>query len=180
LILDFPATSHQPLPWYALQVKCQHEFHVERELRRHHIESYLPTRQRKGWRNSVVEVPLLPGYVFARCLQEQLYGTLRFTGWLQWIVGNQNGPIEIPVEQIETLRLMIARPEVVVMNLEDVWHGGEQVEITEGPLKGSIGRVAMVKGKAHLIVSIEMLGRAVSTELDAAAVRALPDLPKAA
>ena len=188
MILEFPAPDPQPpaakLPWYALSIRPQCEFHVERELGRYKIEAYLPTRTRKHWRNTEIQTPLIPGYVFARGTPSGIYTVLRFTGWFVRLVGTGlYDPIEIPADQIETLKLMVARPKVEVMRLEDVWHGGEEVEITAGALAGSKGRVMMVKGKARLIVSIEMLGRAVSAELDADAVKALAppaELPEAA
>jgi transcription antitermination factor NusG len=167
-------------PWYAIHCRSCCEFHVERELQRHHIETYLPTRTRKGFRNSVVELPLLPPYVFARADTVEIYGVLRFTGWLIEIVGTPRGPLEIPADQVELLKLMVSRPKVEVVKLEDVWKGGEDVEITSGAFQGRRGRVAMVKGKTRLIIVLEALGRAVSVELEAEDIRIVPELPKAA
>jgi transcription antitermination factor NusG len=179
MILEFPAPGPRPpapaaqLPWFALQIRPQHEFLVARELTKLGIEHYLPTRTRKHWRMTVCETPLIPGYVFAREHAMALYAQLRWTGWLIGILGRRDGAVEIPAEEIETLRMMVSRPKVQILELSDLWHGGEEIEITAGPLTGSTGRVMMVRGKHHLVVSIEMLGRAISAELDAEAVKAL-------
>lgn len=168
-----PATAAE-LPWFALQIRPQHEFLTVRELNKHGIECYLPTRMRKHWRHTEVETPLIPGYVFAREADDVIYAALRWSGWLQSILGIRDRHTAIPAEQIETLKIMVARPKAVIVELTDIWHGGEEIEITAGPLAGCIGRVMMVRGKHHLVLEIEMLGRAISAELDAAAVRALP------
>jgi transcription antitermination factor NusG len=170
-------------PWYALAIRAQREFHIERDLIKCGIETYLPTRRKKHWRQLEIDTPLIPGYVFARGEQQLLYAALRFNPYLYHVLGDGDEPIEIPAWQIETLRLMVTKSQqpIEVTPLVELWHGGEEIEITAGPLSGTRGRVAFVKGKARLIVQIEMLGRAVSTELDAAAVKALPaELPKAA
>lgn len=189
MILEFPTpdprsptpAAGRPLPWYALRVKALHEFHVERELCRYGIEPYLPTRKRKHWRNTEVDVPLIPGYVFARAEACDIYATLRWTNWLTNILGDRHGPTEIPADQIETLRLMVANSKIEVIPLADIWKGGEEVEVVSGPLQGAKGRVARVKNKTQLVIFIEMLGSAICTELDAASVRVIPvDLPLAA
>ena len=162
--------------WYAIQAKPQCEFRIERELERFEIERYLPTRTRKGYRNSVVETPLLPGYVFARAASGRIYEVLRFTGWMIRIVSyDLYQPVPSPNEQIETLRLMVNQPKVEVVRLEDVWKGGENVTISSGAFAGRTGRVMMVKGKARLVVMLEALGRAVSVELEADAVKLAPE-----
>jgi transcription antitermination factor NusG len=186
MLIEFP--SHEAyqaaaaaLPWYALQVKSLHEFHVVRELERFALESYLPTRLRKHWRQTEIEVPLIPGYVFARALEEQLYGALRYTGWLQarggWIIGDRTGAIEIPVDQIETLKIMVAKSKVTVVPLADVWQGDEEIEVVSGPLAGCRGRVARCKGQLRLVVVLEMLGSAISAELDADTVMKVVEKP---
>jgi transcriptional antiterminator NusG len=173
VLLAFPS----PPVWYVLQVQPLREFRVREQLERAGIEHYLPVRKRKGWRGLELDAPVFPGYVFARnACAADLYDLFRPTRWLLRLLGDRRGPASVPDSQVETLRLMLTRPKI---EITDLWQGGEEVEITAGPLAGAIGRVAYVKNKVRLIVSIEMLGRAVSAELDAAAVRAMAQ-PKAA
>ena len=42
-----------------------------------------------------------------------------------------------------------------------------------GPLKGVIGRLLRKGGHARLVLSVDLIGRAVSVEVDAADVRAI-------
>jgi transcription antitermination factor NusG len=45
------------------------------------------------------------------------------------------------------------------------------VEVTHGPLKGVVGRLVRKGSRARLILSVDLIGQAVSVEVDAADVR---------
>jgi transcription antitermination factor NusG len=49
---------------------------------------------------------------------------------------------------------------------------GAQVEVIHGPLKGVTGRLVRKNDKARLVLSVDLIGQAVSVEVDAADVRA--------
>jgi len=49
---------------------------------------------------------------------------------------------------------------------------GMMVEVTHGPLRGVIGRLVRKGAHARLILSVDLIGQAVSVEVDAADVRA--------
>lgn len=176
-LLQFPQRI-QPLPWYGCQVLPSHEFRVRERFEDAKVEHYLPSKFRKGFRDSKVEYPIFPGYVFARGIHLDLYAICRPTRWLIKVIGDWRGPIEIPPVQIESLRLALAQADVIVMTV-DRWHGGEEVTVTSGPMAGAVGTVVYVKNQTRLVISVPMLGRCVSTELDADAVKELV-LPKAA
>jgi transcription antitermination factor NusG len=46
------------------------------------------------------------------------------------------------------------------------------VEVTHGPLKGVVGRLIRKGTHARLILSVDLIGQAVSVDVDAADVRA--------
>ena len=46
------------------------------------------------------------------------------------------------------------------------------VEVIHGPLKGVVGRLLRKNDKARLVLSVDLIGQAVSVEVDAADVRA--------
>jgi transcription antitermination factor NusG len=48
---------------------------------------------------------------------------------------------------------------------------GMMVEVTHGPLKGVIGRLTRKGAHARLVLSVDLIGQAVSVEVDAADVR---------
>jgi transcription antitermination factor NusG len=168
--------SHQS--WYALHVASQREFCCAGEVK---TETYIPATSVTYANRHTIKRPIFPGYVFARkCELELIYGPLRYTRWLFSILSDRFGtPLEIPDEQITSLRILLATPKVVI-EITDLYHGGEEVEVIAGPLMGSFGRVAFVKGKARLIVSIDMLGRSISTDIDAADVKLVNSIPLAA
>jgi transcription antitermination factor NusG len=45
------------------------------------------------------------------------------------------------------------------------------VEVVHGPLKGVVGRLVQKKEKARLVLSVDLIGQAVSVEIDAADVK---------
>jgi transcription antitermination factor NusG len=50
-------------------------------------------------------------------------------------------------------------------------HEGDQVEVTHGPLKGVVGRLIRKNDKARLLLSVDLIGQAVSVDVEAADVR---------
>ncbi len=46
------------------------------------------------------------------------------------------------------------------------------VEVTHGPLKGVVGRLVRKGTHARLVLAVDLIGQAVSVEVDAADVRA--------
>ncbi len=46
------------------------------------------------------------------------------------------------------------------------------VEVVHGPLKGIVGRLQRKGAHARLVLSVDLIGQAVSVELDAADVKA--------
>ena len=50
---------------------------------------------------------------------------------------------------------------------------GMKVEVVHGPLKGVIGRLQRKGSQARLVLSVDLIGRGVSVQVDAADVRAL-------
>jgi transcription antitermination factor NusG len=48
---------------------------------------------------------------------------------------------------------------------------GMMVEVTHGPLKGVVGRLVRKGSHARLVLSVDLIGQAVSVEVDAADVK---------
>jgi len=49
---------------------------------------------------------------------------------------------------------------------------GMMVEVVHGPLKGVVGRLARKGSHARLVLAVDLIGQAVSVDVDAADVRA--------
>jgi transcription antitermination factor NusG len=90
------------------------------------------------------------------------------------VVGFGKLPELIPDAEIERVRRMVDSgllvtpyPYVAI---------GQAVLIERGPLSGVEGILMEVKGKARLVVSVNLLRRSVSAEIDRLAVRPIPTL----
>ena len=76
----------------------------------------------------------------------------------------------IPEQEIDSIR------RLVESNLQydpcPLIREGMMVEVTHGPLKGVIGRLTRKGAHARLVLAVDLIGQAVSVEVDAADVRA--------
>ena len=50
---------------------------------------------------------------------------------------------------------------------------GQLVEVVHGPLKGVVGRLVRKNDKARLVLAVDLIGQAVSVDVDAADVRGM-------
>lgn len=148
-----------------------HERLVSDRLADAGIECYYPyvtVRSRDGRRD--VEKKFFPGYVFGRLnLAER---SPIFIPQVVRILGFGNEPTPIPEPEIEACRTMItAAPASTVVEPCPYLATGERVRIISGPLRGLVGFVVFAKpGTARVVVSVTMLQRSISAEVDIRAV----------
>jgi transcriptional antiterminator RfaH len=152
--------------WYALQLKARFEKVVAQHLRGKGYEEYLPTyRSRRHWSDRVkeIELPLFPGYIFCKFDVTDRYPLLVIPG-VTSVVSSAGTPISVPEQEI------IAIQRVVSSGMRyGPWPGmgvGQAVEVKYGPLRGLEGMVVEVKQNHHLIISVNLLRRWVSVEID--------------
>ena len=156
--------------WFALTVRPQHEEVTCRSLAACGVQNYLPLyRERRRWsdRYKTIEVPLIPGYVFARFARSQRTTVLRAHG-VRSIVQFGGEPAPIPECDLESMRKLVASGYPV-----EPWAGlvpGQKVRIDSGPLAGAQGVFVRRKTDCCLAVSIDILGRSVIATLDPEAV----------
>ncbi len=157
--------------WYAVWTRSRHEQVVREQIERKGVEVFLPTITRwSRWkdRKKKVDWPLFPGYCFARFDPEERLAILKCNGVVS-IVSFDGEPAPVPDQEIEGIRL------VVNSDLQydpcPLIKEGEVVEVTHGPLKGVIGRLTRKGSHARLVLSVDLIGQAVSVEVDAADVK---------
>ena len=155
-------------PWYALQIQTQAHPGVLEGLRWHGLPTYHPTYSVPSQRKyrSALQRPLFPGYVFVRLNLENLdlrHRAISVPGVIR-LVGYGETPLSITEREIETIRTLAAAP---VKLAPSPVVAGETVCVTNGPLKGMEGVVVHIKGSTRIVVSIGMLNRGVSAEVDA-------------
>jgi tRNA-dihydrouridine synthase B len=157
--------------WYAIWTRSRHEQVVREQLEGKRIEAFLPTVTRwSRWkdRKKKIDWPLFPGYCFARFDPAQTLPILKCTGVVS-IVSFEGKPAPIPEIELESIRVLIGsqlRYDPCPLVRE-----GMMVEVVHGPLRGVVGRlIRKDTGRARLILSVDLIGQAVSVEVDAAAV----------
>jgi transcription antitermination factor NusG len=130
------------------------------------METYLPlySSLRKWNRRYVkVELPVFPGYVFVRMAIADKVRVLAHPGVIR-LVGFNGNAVAIPDGEVEKIKSLLS-----------VWKGepypflivGKQIRIKSGPFSGLEGRIIRRKGKMRLIVSLELIQRAIVLEIDA-------------
>ena len=154
------------MDWFALHVKPRHEKAVENQLEARSLEGYSPCYSaRRHWSDRVkaVELPLFPRYVFCRFTFEERLKVLSIPSVVS-IVGFGGVPCPISDTDIETVKSMVASGLPVLP-----WpclRIGEQVRVCAGPLTGLEGILTREKAAYRVVVSMELLQRAVAVEVE--------------
>lgn len=161
------------LGWYAVWTRSRAEKSVRDQLTGKGIEVFLPTViQWSRWkdRRKQVEWPLFPGYCFVKMDPRSKLPVISCDGVVH-IVSVDGWAAEIPEQEIEAIRTLVG--STLALDPCPFLDEGDPVRVVAGPLTGVTGRL-LRKGKdARLVVSIELIGRAVSVQVHAADVRAL-------
>jgi len=153
-------------PWFALRVRSNHERVAALHLRGRGFEEFSPTfrtqRQRPD-RKKQVDQFLFPGYVFCRLNPHDRLPVLMIPG-VVGLVGFGNGPAAIPEKEIESVRKMVASG--LLIGPWPFLEAGQTVLIERGPLRGVEGILQEVRHAFRLVVSVHLLQRSVSAEVD--------------
>jgi transcription termination/antitermination protein NusG len=151
--------------WYALSVKHQHEKSVRDFLQTLEVEALLPFyRSSRQWsdRTKELDLPLFPGYVFARFPYESRLPILRIPS-VTSIVGFGGTPAPVAPEEIAALRL--ALDSKLPLRPWPLLKTGDRVRIERGPLKGVEGILLKEKDCCRLVIGVELLQRSVAVEV---------------
>lgn len=164
-------------PWYALRVKSNFERVVSAQLRSSGFDEFLPVyRIRRRWSDRVkeIEAPLFPGYIFARFEVGNRLPILKTPGVVA-VVGIGKQPVAVPEQEVDAVRRVLAS-ELTVYPWPFL-RLGQPVRIEGGALEGVEGIFIETKGRHRLVVSVEILQRSVSVEVDRESVRSIVDTP---
>lgn len=170
---NFGQIASEVHPWFALRVRSNHEQVASVHLRSRGYEEFSPSyKVERQWsdRTRIVDQSLFPGYVFCRLDAQDRLPVLTVPGVVS-IVSFGDGPTTIPEEEVARVRAML-NSGLVVMPWPFL-KVGETVLIEKGPLAGVEGILQEVRGKYRIVVSINLLQRSVSSEIERAWVRPL-------
>ncbi len=162
--------ANQPR-WFAIWTRSRHEQVVRDQLLRKQVDVFLPTVTRwSHWkdRRKQIDWPLFPGYCFARFDPRARTPILACTG-VVGIVSSEGAPASIPEHEIDGIRQLV--DSELAFDPCPFIREGMTVEVTHGPLKGVVGRLTRKGAHARLVLSVDLIGQAVSVEVDAADVR---------
>ena len=123
------------------------------------------SRQRGAQR--AIAVPMFAGYVFVRCgMNKRSYiDIVKLRGVVRLLGEAWDRLTPVPDDEISTIR-RIVETDVPVFPYPYL-HEGQQVRITDGPLKGVEGVLVQSKPrKGLLVVSVDLLQRSVAVEVD--------------
>ena len=160
------------MDWFALWTRSRHEQVVREQLERKGITAFLPTIKRwSRWKDRKKEIdwPLFPGYCFARFSGADRLPVLKCTGVVN-IVSFDGDIAPIPAHEIDGIRRLVESD--LQFDPCPLIREGMMVQVTHGPLKGVVGRLVRKGAHARLILSVDLIGQAVSVEVDAADVKA--------
>jgi transcription termination/antitermination protein NusG len=159
--------------WFAVWTRSRHEQVVRAQLETKHIDAFLPTITRwSRWkdRKKKIDWPLFPGYCFARFDPDNALPVLKCSGVVN-IVSVEGKPAAIPDYELESIRTLVASD--LTFDSCPLIKEGMMVEVTHGPLRGVIGRLMRKDNeRARLVLAVDLIGQAVSVEVDAADVKA--------
>ncbi len=145
--------------WFAVWTRSRQEKSAASVLEMLGVPHFLPLKSEiRQWsdRKQNVTVPLFSGYLFVR-INPARDGRLQVlkTPGIAGFVGNQTGPLPVPNQQIEAIRVVLEkRVECVVLPL---LAEGDLVRVMRGPLAGVEGRLIRGNSSTRLSISIEMI-----------------------
>jgi transcriptional antiterminator RfaH len=162
-----PAASEGGAPasaWWVARTRSRQEKHLARHLLQWEVPYYLPQREHRfrvseRWRTSYL--PLFTSYVFFHGDHHDRVVALKSNRIVHLIPAPDPAELGVQLRSLWLLQ-MAGTPLVSHPYLAP----GDEVEITQGSLRGYHGVVLREKGKYRLVVSITLLKQSVATEID--------------
>jgi transcription antitermination factor NusG len=154
------------LPWFGVRTRSNHEKVTASVLSTKGYDQYLPTYKcRKRWSDRIVETqkPLFPGYVFCRFDPKVRLPILTTPGVVS-VVGFGNDPAPIEDAEIEAVQAVLRSG----LNTEPCSYlqEGQRIRVNQGALNGLEGILTRKKSEWRMVVSVAMLQRSISVEID--------------
>lgn len=156
--------------WYAIYTRHQHEKTVARLLTAKGFETFLPlytTPHRWKDRTALVSLPLFPCYVFLKGGIEHRLDIVTTPG-IHALVSNAGRPAAIPHTEIAAIQRAIESGASIEPH--PLLKCGDRVRVKSGALEGIEGVLVRKKNLYRLVLSVEMLGKSASVEIDALVV----------
>lgn len=151
--------------WYAVYIRPRQEVQVAKHLEVRRVEAYLAWYHAvHRWKNRCtrqLDLPLFPGYIFARIMPTERVRVLEVPG-VVYLVGAAGKPTPLPDSEIEALRagLQMRNPEPHPFLRE-----GERVRIRSGALEGMEGILKRSKNSLRVVINLDLIMRGAAVEV---------------
>jgi transcription antitermination factor NusG len=158
------------LPWYAIYTRHQHEKVISQILTAKGLEVFLPLyNSTRRWKDRTVHLalPLFPCYLFLRGMEERRLDVVTTPGIVS-VLSVNGEPAVIPESEIEAVRKAIEWGNRVEPH--PFLRVGDRVRVISGPLQGLEGILVRKKNLCRLVLSVELLERSASVEVDVSSV----------
>jgi transcription antitermination factor NusG len=172
-VLDFDRSNDLCLPpnyldvrWFAAYTCANHEKRVAEQLLQRSVEHFLPMYASvRRWKDRRVklDLPLFPGYVFVRMALRDRLQVLQIHGVAN-LVGFGGTPTALPEAEVEVLRSSLGTG--VRAEPHPFLTAGRRVQVKAGPLEGLQGILVRRKSKARFVLSVNLIMRSISVEID--------------
>jgi len=137
-------------------------------LQKEGIEHFLPLynklsqwSDRKKW----VEVPLFNGYLFVKPSDLQRDKVLQINGVVAFVRYNKDDAV-VQDKEIQIIKTVLdSGYSLETISKPEDFEIGEQVLVTEGPLKDQKVDILRKNDKEHFLVSFDTLGQSIKIEL---------------
>lgn len=152
--------------WYALYVNARHEKKIVLKLLEQQIEAYTPIARRiQQWsdRKKWIEFPMLSGYIFVKTNltnKEKILHTPRILGFIKF-----NGlEASIRESEINILKSIELTGYDITQEISDV-KISDDVEITQGPLKGLIGKIVRIQNEDYISIELNSIKQSIRVKV---------------
>jgi transcription antitermination factor NusG len=156
--------SFSPVSWHVLYLHPRCEKKVAEYCRVNKLDYYLPLRRQTRIyqrRRVTFEKPVFPGYLFASFDSDGRLAVLKSNNVVRILEPLNEDRLLFELEQIKKA-LMVDPTLIPCESLKT----GKRVRILSGPFMGIEGVVQDIKGTAKVRLNVEMIGQAVSVEVE--------------
>lgn len=149
--------------WYVARVRSCQEKKLAESLNAGGVEHYLPVRReihRWSDRRKLVEVLVLPRFIFVRCTPAERLQLLESEPNMVSFLSQEGKPAVVRDAEMATFRRMVEEGGGAVNLVQGHLAPGDRVRVVEGPLAGMECELVSVASGRCLAVRLGLLGTA--------------------
>jgi transcription antitermination factor NusG len=170
---NWPWTEPALPNWCVAYTSANHEKRVSEQFLQRGVEHFLPQYESvRRWKDRRMTLlrPLFPGYIFVRLPLCDRLRVLQVPGVAR-LIGFNGSPAILPDNEIESLKITVAaqhraqpHPYLAI---------GQRVRVKRGALQGVVGFLVRKKNGLRLVLSIDLIVRSASVEVEAGDVECM-------